>query len=490
MLGAAANWLNTEQFGVNAMNNEPSTASGATSVPEENTGTQRTINVQDFINSHRISVRQMLIVVVCFLTIAIDGFDAQAIGFIAPAIKSTWNLGPADLSRLFGMGLFGLMVGAFIFGPLADKFGRKLIIIISVISFGLFSFASAYAQSIESLNMLRFLTGIGLGGAMPNLVTITSEFCPQRKRAFLTTLMFCGFTIGGAAGGILAARMVGVWGWRSVFILGGIAPLVIALIIYFCLPESIRYLVANGKSQEKIALNLRWIAPGADVSNARFVLAEQKLVGFPVKELFAKGLASGTACLWIAFFVNIMVVYFFTLWLPSIVHALGMSLTKASVIASVYLLGGTVGGFSIGWMMDKFNPYKVLIWSMIMGGCAIFLIGHVMSTLWLSIVCILIAGMGTSGSQVGLNALTAAFYPTVNRSTGVSWGLGIGRCGSVVAAMIGGLLLSWKWPLPKLYLTIALPMLIAALAILGTSLTGRAKIAYGEWRAAAAAAKK
>ncbi len=464
--------------------------SGATSAQDKQSGTQRIINVQDFINSHNISGTQMLIVAVCFLTICLDGYSAQSLGFIAPAIRADWKLAPSAMAPIFSTILVGLMIGSFIFGPMADKFGRKVIIMTSVFAFGLFSLATAFTQNVHQMMGVLFFTGMGLGGAMPNLVTITSEFCPQRKRSFLTTLMFCGFTVGGAGGGILAARMVGIWGWRSVFVLGGCAPILITVLLYFLLPESIRYLVVNGKSQEKIARNLQKIAPGEDITNAKFVLAEQKLTGFPVKGLFAKGLASGTMCLWVAFFINIMVVYFFTLWLPTIVHAIGMSLTKASVIASVYLLGGTLGGISIGLLMDKFNPYKVLISTMIMGGCAIFLIGHVTSTLWLTVVCILIAGMGTSGSQVGLNALTAAFYPTMNRSTGVSWGLGVGRCGSVVAAMIGGLLLAWKWPLSKVYLTFAIPMLIAAAAILGASMTGRAQIAFSEWRAAAAAARK
>jgi AAHS family 4-hydroxybenzoate transporter-like MFS transporter len=449
--------------------------------------TQRTLNVQDFINSHPISGYQILIVFACFVSICLDGFDAQALGFIVPAIRAEWKLGPAQIAPLFSMGLIGLMIGSFIFGPLADKYGRKLIIMVSVFSFGVFSLATAYAHNIDQMLILRLLTGIGLGGAMPNLVTITSEFCPQRKRAFLTTLMFCGFTVGGAGGGVLAANMVVHWGWRSVFVLGGIAPVVLVPILYFCLPESIRYLVVNNKSEERIARSLSWVAEPGNVDGCKFVMQEQKLSGFPVSELFAKGLASGTICLWIAFFVNIMVVYFFTLWLPTIIHNLGMSLTRASVISSVYLFGGTAGGLCAGALMDRFNPYKVLVTSMFVGGIAIFLVGQT-SILWFTVICILISGMGTSGSQIGLNALTAAFYPTVNRATGVSWGLGVGRCGSVVGAMLGGYLLAWKWALPKVYLTFAVPMIVAALAILGASLTARAKTAGQEWKMAAAAA--
>lgn len=448
---------------------------------------QRTLDVQGFINSHPISGYQILIVFACFVSICLDGFDAQALGFIVPAIRAEWKVGPAQIGSLFSMGLIGLMIGSFVFGPLADKFGRKLVIMVSVLAFGVFSLATVLSQNLDQMLIWRLLTGIGLGGAMPNLVTITSEFCPQRKRAFLTTLMFCGFTVGGAAGGVLAANMVVHWGWRSVFVLGGIAPIVLVPILYFCLPESIRYLVVNNKSERKIARSLSWVADPGDVSGTRFVMPEQRLTGFPISKLFAKGLATGTVFLWVAFFVNIMVVYFFTLWLPTIIHNIGMSLTKASVISSVYLFGGTIGGICAGTLMDRFNPYRVLISSMIMGAVAIVLVGQT-SVLWFTVLCIFISGMGTSGSQIGLNALTAAFYPTANRATGVSWGLGVGRCGSVVGAIIGGYLLAWKWPLPTVYLSFAIPMIVAAFAIFATSLTVRAKTASAEWKMAASAA--
>ena len=185
----------------------------------------RTIDVQDFMNHHKLSSYQIRIIALCFLIVAIDGFDTAAIGFIAPALRAEWGVSAAQLAPLFGAGLFGLMVGAFIFGPLADKIGRKYALVLTVIFFGGASLASAWSTSITELTILRFLTGMGLGGAMPNAITLTSEFCPEKRRSFLTTLMFCGFTLGSAFGGLAAAQMVAEYGWESVLLLGGVLPL-------------------------------------------------------------------------------------------------------------------------------------------------------------------------------------------------------------------------------------------------------------------------
>src|SRR2546428_2624741 len=179
----------------------------------------RSINVSEFINVHRLAPFQILIVVLCFLIVAIDGFDTAAIGFLAPAIRAEWNLTAAQLAPLFGAGLVGLMAGAFLFGPLADKFGRKTILLFCVLFFGLASLMSTYSTSLWVLVMLRFFTGLGLGGAMPNSVTLTSEYCPEKHSLLLVTKMFCGFTVGSALGGLASVHMVEAYGWRSVLLL-------------------------------------------------------------------------------------------------------------------------------------------------------------------------------------------------------------------------------------------------------------------------------
>lgn len=210
------------------------------------------IDVQAFIDAQAVSAFQLRVLSLCFLIVAMDGFDTAAIGFIAPALAHDWQLSPAQLSPILGAALAGLALGAFAAGPLADRFGRKSVLLLSVLFFGGWSLASAYAGSVETLALLRFLTGLGLGGAMPNTITLTSEYCPRRHRALMVTAMFCGFTLGSALGGLLAARMVPALGWESVLLLGGGLPLASLPLLWACLPESVRFLARRAPDAARL----------------------------------------------------------------------------------------------------------------------------------------------------------------------------------------------------------------------------------------------
>src|SRR5246500_831961 len=231
------------------------------------------VNVQTFINEHPFSPFQWLVFFMCFIVVLLDGFDTAAIGFIAPSLIAEWGITKPALAPVLSAALFGLACGALGSGPLSDRLGRRSLLLTSVFLFGIACLASAFSSSIGQLTVLRFITGVGLGAAMPNAVTMMGEFCPDRRRATMINLMFCGFPLGAACGGFLAAWMIPHFGWRSVLMLGGVTPLVLAVPLFLRMPESVRYMVANQRPAERIRAALARISPDAAKAQA-FTMTE------------------------------------------------------------------------------------------------------------------------------------------------------------------------------------------------------------------------
>src|SRR3979411_1281175 len=245
------------------------------------------VDVAEFIDQQPVGGFQIRLLLTCAAVLFLDGFDTQAIGYVAPALAREWGLSKGALGPVFSAGLFGLMIGALVFGPLADRIGRKKIIILSTVAFGLGALVTAFVQDVNSLLAIRFLTGLGLGGAMPNAIAMTSEFNPRRRRATMVMIMFCGFSVGAALGGLLAAALIPQFGWRSVFVVGGVAPLLLAPLLALWLPESVRFLALTGRANEGGAQLLRMITPNAAFPAAtQFVIHEPGLAGIPVLHLF------------------------------------------------------------------------------------------------------------------------------------------------------------------------------------------------------------
>src|ERR1700738_2975304 len=432
-------------------------------------GSASQVDVAQFIDAQPVGGFQIRLLLICAAVLFLDGFDTQAIGFVAPALAREWGVSKAALGPVFSAGLFGLMIGALVFGPLADRIGRKKIIIFSTLAFGLGTLVTAFVQDVNTLLAIRFLTGLGLGGAMPNAIAMTSEFNPRRRRATMVMIMFCGFSVGAALGGFLAAALIPLFGWRSVFVVGGLAPLALVPILARRLPESVRFLALTGRAQERVAELLWSISPRAVFAPAtQFVVHEPELTGIPVLHLFRDGRTLVTLLLWVVFFMSLLDLYFLSNWLPTVLNDLGASVSEAALIGSMLQVGGVVGAFALGSVIDRFS-FRALALVYFIAIFAVGAIGQLGHAAALVAIAIFVAGFCIVGGQIAANALAAGFYPTAVRATGVGWALGLGRVGSIVGPLIGGALLTMKWSTASVFGAAAVAAFCAALAAFSLS---------------------
>lgn len=439
-----------------------------------------TTDIQAFINDNRFSKYQWMILILCFITVALDGFDTAIIGFIASDLVQEWGVQKSDLGPVMSAALVGLAVGALTAGPMADRIGRKKVLVLSILVFGGFSLLTAFATSLTSLALLRFLTGLGLGAAMPNAATLMSEYAPERKRALLVNLMFVGFPIGSSMGGFVSAWMIPHYGWQSVLVLGGVMPLILSVVLMFWLPESARYLVVKNKPQQDIATIMRRIAPLPSGENLRFVLNE---VGGHIKDKTALGVIFsprylvGTLMLCLTYFMGLLIFYLLTSWLPLLIRETGATLSQASIITALFPLGGGIGVLIIGALMDKLNPNKVVAVGYLLTGLFVCLVGFSTSSLVLMGVMVFIAGTIMNGAQSSMPALAAGFYPTQGRATGVAWMLGLGRFGGILGAFSGAFLMQAELSFKTIFMLLAIPALLSATALMVKSWAGQRTLA-------------
>lgn len=428
-----------------------------------------TVNVQAFLNENRFSPYQWMIFIICLLIAFFDGMDTAAIGYVAPSLLEEWGMEKKELAPVLSAALFGLAIGAMTSGPLADKFGRKIVLTASVLLFSGFCVASAYAADLTQMTVLRFITGLGLGAAMPNAVAMLSEYCPDRKRSLILNTMYCGFPVGAAAGGFFASFIIPEYGWRAVLLWCGAVPFVLGLLMIFILPRSASFLVSKKQPAEKVRKILKRINPQADLDNAVFVLPENKAAqqtSNPMAMVMGSHFRAGSILLWIAYFMGLIIFYAMINWMPVLFKEVNMPPELGPRISGLFALGG-LGAIASGWLMDKFNGNRLIALLSFLTALSVACIGWALGQgLGMLIAVVLFAGVVQNTAQSSLPALAAKFYPTECRATGVSWMLGIGRFGAIAGTFLTGQLIAWKLDFVSIFIILAIPSLILSVCLL------------------------
>jgi AAHS family 4-hydroxybenzoate transporter-like MFS transporter len=432
------------------------------------------LDVRQFIDEQPFSRYQLLVATLCGMIVFMDGFDAQVMGPVAPALSADLHIARVALGRVISSGPVGMMIGELIFGPFADRLGRKPVLVACALTFGIGSLLTATATSVTQLMAYRVFTGFGMGGAMPNAIALTSEYMPKRSRNAAVMTMFCGFSLGSAFAGWTVAALIRSYGWQSIFLIGGIMPVAVAILLIVFLPESIRFLVLKG-GKNKAAAYLQRIAPDTKVPAEMIAGPDEHQSGsFSVAELFAEGRAGVTLALWLMFFMNLLNLWFLNNWLPTIMTDAGIEIETASLVTSLFQIGGLIGSLGLAGFIGRRLSFRILAITYFSAAIFIFLIGSAGAAIPLLILTVFASGMAVVGAQTVSNALTAELYPTAIRATGVGWALGIGRVGSILGPILGAYLLNYGGTARHVFWAAAIPALIATIAAATVSFMNQA----------------
>lgn len=426
-----------------------------------------TIDVATLIETRRLSAFQTRILLLCAFVALMDGYDSVIIGLTAPAIAHTLSLDIKSFGPIFSAAQFGFMLGAFISGPLADRIGRKSILIGSVATFGLFSLLTPLSESYWHLVMLRLFTGLGLGGASTAFVSICSEYSPRHIKARVVTILWIFLPAGNVVGGLLSSTILPSRGWPLIYYVGGVIPLALVAIMFVAIPESLKFLVLKGTDSRHISAIVAKIAPDLDVSpSTRYISSEERLPTGSIFELFTDGRAQITVALWIAVFCCWFVIITVPAWTVPVLREAGIPISMASLIVSINGFGAIVGGPLIGWAMDRIDRYATVSLALLAGSVVVAVIGFTTSSYVCFALCTFFSGALLGGTSSGVMALITTLYPTAILSTGIGWAIGIARMGAVVGPTLFGFLFAAGWSIQLLFIGLGALVLIAAISII------------------------
>lgn len=435
------------------------------------------VQTETLVDEQKIGPFNIKLLLWSWLAMFADGYDISALSFAAPELVRQWGVQQSEFGVVFSASLFGVLFGAPLLGYVGDKYGRRFAIVLGSVIFGLGTLAMAWATNLEQMTAMRFFTGIGIGGLMPNTIALNSELAPRRWRATLVVLMFTGITLGGSMPGPVAGWLVPDYGWEILFIIGGIVPLIVAFFLWLTLPESVKFMATRPTRRAEMLKVARRMRPDLTIpDDAQFVLAPAIDAGpnagsggfLGLGQIFRGGLRFITPLLWLCFSTALMANFFLNQWIPLIFESNGFTPKEAAVASMLYHVGGTVGGVLVSVVLNRYG-FAAICALFVLAAPAIAALGlsgisHGAMTLIAGLV-----GFAVLGAQFGNNACSGLIYPTEARSKGVGWALGIGRIGSIVGPIVGGILIAQKMPLQELFLWAASPMVLGAVAAAGVA---------------------
>lgn len=423
----------------------------------------RSIDVNEAIDSKAFGGFQWMVVALCALLLIVDGYDVFVAGTVLPTLIAEWGLTKPQAGALQAWALFGMMFGALIFGPLADRIGRKKGITISFVLFTLSTLLTGFASTPDQFKVFRFIAGLGCGGLMPNAVALMNEYAPKRLRGTMVALMFSGYSVGGMVAAGLGIGLIPHYGWQPMFFIAAV-PLLLLPFILWKLPESLGFLIRQGQ-QEKARRIYAKIDPDAVLSEGdTLTFTETKGASASVAELFRHQRSLRTFMLWVSFFCCLLLVYLLSSWLPKVLQEAGYA-EKASLLSLFSLnFGGMVGAIAGGWLGDRFGLPRVVVTFFAAAAVSIALIGY-NPPAGILFLLVFVAGATTIGTQILLYASVAQLYNLSVRSTGLGWASGVGRIGAIVGPTLGGVLLAQQLPLQQNFLIFAVPAAVSALAM-------------------------
>ncbi|MBO0708879.1 MAG: MFS transporter [Candidatus Dormibacteraeota bacterium] len=403
--------------------------------------TDRKLELESVLDGAGTSRFQVVIVALCTAVTLVDGLDTQLISFAAPAIATSWRVPPASFGLVFGVGLFGGLVGAVCTGVVADRIGRKPTLMATVLLFGVASLATPLAGSMVTLGVVRFVTGLGVGGALPGAIALSAEYTPRRARATVAALTVCGIPLGSVLGSVLAAQLIPAHGWRSVFLVGGAVPLLMVPLLGACVPESVRFLALK-HDRAAVAKVLARMGVLDELAGQVRLRSDARTRRAPLRSLFTEGRALGTSLLSAALFLTLLMAFLLVNWIPLLAVRSGIGTSAAILGVGAWNVGGILGSLVIGRLSDRLRPGMVISFCYGLGALAVMCVGQAGTSVGWLLSTAFVAGFFAIGAQLCTVSLLAIYYDTRLRATGVGWGMGCGRVGGIIGPVVGGWLVA------------------------------------------------